>query len=227
MRPFTQRLSPAIRNLVIAETVLFGLLVMAKPLRDFIATRLVLGPGVLTGDLWQPLTSLFAHLDLWGFFFDMIGLWFVGATIEQVLGKRRFLLLFFGAGLAANLAIAGLMALLGTPASNPGCGDSVLALFVALGVAYGRAPVRVWGQLVLQARVLTFILIGMAVLSQLFQGAWPQLGGTLVAIAVGYVIAGGKIGLVAEFLAGLRGKKRTTFDVLDGGRGKGGKSFMN
>jgi membrane associated rhomboid family serine protease len=227
MHPFTERLSPTIRNLVLAESVVFGLLVMAKPLREPAALHLVLGPGLWAGELWQPLTSLFVHLELWSFFFDMLGLWFVGATIERSLGRRRFLLLFFGTGLAANLAIAGLMMLLGQPAFNPGCGDSVLALFVALGVAYGRTPVRVWGQLVLPARILTWILVGLAILSMLFQAAWAQLGGTLVAIGLGYFIAGGSIHLAGEFLSGLRGKQRTRLDVLDGGRGKGGRKYVN
>ncbi|MBN2573976.1 MAG: rhomboid family intramembrane serine protease [Deltaproteobacteria bacterium] len=227
MRPFTQRLSPTIRNLVVAESVVFGLLIMAKPLREPAVLHLALGPGVWAGELWQPLTSLFVHFELWSFFFNMLGLWFVGATIEHVLGRRRFFLLFFGTGLAANLAVAGLMALLGRPSANPGCGDSVLALFVALGVVYGRTPVRVFGQLVLQARILTWILIGMAILSLLFQAAWPLLGGTLVAIVLGYFMAGGRTGLFAEFIAGLRGRRRGGFDVLDGGRGRGGRGFMN
>lgn len=227
MRPFTQRLSPTIRNLVIADSVVFGLLVMAKGLREPAVTHLALGPGIWAGELWQPLTSLFVHFELWSYFFNMLGLWFVGATIEQVLGRRRFLSLFFGTGLAANLTVAGLMALLGRPAFNPGCGDSVLALFVALGVAYGRTPVRVFGQLVLQARVLTWILVGMAILSLLFQAAWALLGGTLVAIVLGYFMAGGRTGLLAEFIAGLHGKPRASFDVLDGGRGKGGRRYMN
>jgi membrane associated rhomboid family serine protease len=230
MRPFTERLSPAIRNLVVAESVLFGLLVMAAPLRDPMIAQLVLGPGFWSGKLWQPATSIFIHVDLWGFFFDMIGLWFVGATVERVFGRRRFLFLFFATGLAANLTVAGLMALMGRPAINPGCGDSVLALFVALGVAYGRTPVRVWGQLVLQARVLGWILVGLALVSQIFQAAWPSLGGTLVAIGLGYLISGGKTGLLGEFLDGLRGKPRSSrnnLGVLDGGRGRGGSKYVN
>src|ERR1039458_2456981 len=102
MRPITQRLSPTIRNLVVVEAVLFGLYIMAAPLRVPMTERLALGPKVATGDYWQPATALFVRLDLWGFVFDLIGLWFVGATIERALGRRRFLLIFFGAGLAAN-----------------------------------------------------------------------------------------------------------------------------
>jgi membrane associated rhomboid family serine protease len=227
MRPFTERLSPTIRNLVIAEAVLFGLFVMAAPLRDVMAAHLALGPQVLAGELWQLLTSLFVHLDPWNFFFSMLGLWFVGATVERIFGRRRFLLLFFGAGLVANVVTAIGMLLFGMGVRNPGCGDSVLALFVAMGVAYGRTPVRVWGQLVLQARILAWIFVGMTVLSLLLQGAWPLLLGTLAAQLLAYLLAGGKIGTLLASLEGLRRKRRAPLGVLEGGRAKSGRKYMN
>jgi len=228
MRPFTERLSPAIRNLVIIESVLYGLYVMAAGLRDPMAQHLALGPLFAAGELWQPVTSLFVHTDLWSFFFDMIGLWFVGATIERDLGRRRFLVLFFGCGIAANLVIAGFIFVLGGGLGPAGCGDSVLALFVALGVLYGRTPVRVWGQLVLQARILAAILVGMSVFALVLQAAVASLAGTLVAIALAYLLSGGKSEYVSAFIAGLRGKHRTSLGVLDGGRRpKRGKDYVN
>ena len=57
----------------------------------FIETHLALGPAALLGrpvpELWQLVTSLFVHLEPWSFFFNMLGLWFVGATIERQLGR--------------------------------------------------------------------------------------------------------------------------------------------
>ena len=227
MRPITERLSPTIRNLVIVESVLFGLYIMANPLRAPITAHLALGPLLGTGEYWQPATALFVHLDLWSYVFDMIGLWFVGATIDRALGRRRFLLMFLGAGLAANVAIALLAMALRWTGIYAGCGDGVLALFVALGVLFGRAEVRVFGSLVLQARVLTAILVGMSVLSALLQAAWPSLGGTLVAIGMGYFLAGGKTGPILDFLGRLRRPRRSVLGVLDGGRGKRGRKYVN
>ena len=227
MRPLAERLSPTIRNLVLVEAVLFGLYVMASALRAPMAAHLALGPLVAAGEYWQPATSLFIHLDFWSFLFDLIGLWFVGATIERALGRRRFLLIFLGAGLAANAVVAAFVAALKWTGIYAGCGDSVLALFVALGVLYGRTPVRVFGSLVLQARILTFVLVGMSVLSALFQLAWPSLAGTLVAIGLGYFLSGGKSGVILAFLTGWGRTRRGTFEVLEGGRGKGRKKYVN
>ena len=226
LRPFTQRLSPTIRNIVIAESVLFGLFIMAAPLRVPIVSHLGLGPGLMAGEVWQPLTSLFVHTDFVFFFFNMLGLWFVGASIEQTYGRWRFLLIFLGTGLAANLVIAAFIAL-GIPMGNQGCGDSVLALFVALGVAYGRTQIRVWGQLVLQARVLAWIFVGLAVVSMMLQRAWFHLLATLVAIALAYVLAGGKVGPILAILVRPSGKRRSSLGVMEGGRAKGGRKYVN
>jgi membrane associated rhomboid family serine protease len=227
MRPITERLSPTIRNLVIVEAALFGLYIMASPLRAPMTEHLALGPLVAAGEYWQPATALFVHLDLWSFIFDLIGLWFVGATIERTLGRRRFLLILFGAGLAANVVMALLVATLQWPGIYAGCGDCVLALFVALGVIYGRAEVRVFGSLVLQARILTAILVGMSIVSAVFQRAWPSLAGTLVAIGLGYFLAGGKSGPILDFLTRWTRPRRSGFEVLEGGRGKRGKKYVN
>jgi membrane associated rhomboid family serine protease len=227
MRPITERLSPAIRNLVVTEAVLYGLYIMVNALRAPMAMHLALGPLVGTGEFWQPATSLFIHLDFVSILFDLIGLWFVGATIEHALGQRRFLLIFFGAGLGANVVVALLGVALKWTAIYAGCGDAVLALFVALGVLYGRTQVRVFGSLALEARILTLILVGMSVLSALLQLAWPSLAGTLVAVGLGYFLAGGKSGPILEFLARWRLSRRVGFEVLDGGRGKERKKYVN
>jgi membrane associated rhomboid family serine protease len=227
MRPIADRLSPAIRNLVVAQAVLFALYVMATGLRMPISAHLALGPLVASGELWQPVTSLFVHLEWWSFVFDIIGLWFVGATIEQVLGRRRFLILFFGTGILANIAVALAMAALEWSGFYAGCGDAVLALFVALGVIYGPTQVRVLGPLVLQARVLTAILVGLSVVGALSQAAWPALAGTLVAVVAGYLLSGGRGNFIAAWLGRFSRRRRSVLEVLEGGRTKRGNRYVN
>ncbi len=227
MRPIAERFSPAIRNLIVAQAVMFGLFIMAAGLRMPIQLHLALGPLVAAGEIWQPITSLFVHLDWWGFVFDLIGIWFVGATIEQALGRRRFLLLFFGTGLVANLAVALVMAALRWAGFYAGCGDAVLGLFVGLGVIYGRTQVRVLGPLVLQARVLAALLVGLSVVGAISQATWPGLVGTLVAVAAGYFLSGGKWTFISATLGRFRPRRRSVLEVLEGGRGKRGKKYVN
>src|SRR5688572_3055936 len=105
MRPITERLSPVIKALVIAETLIFVFYVMVQGLKWFFVEHLALSAAALRGEVWQPVTALFVHLEGFSFFFSLIGLWFFGAAVERQLGTRRFLILFLGSGVAANVAM--------------------------------------------------------------------------------------------------------------------------
>ncbi|MFL1011898.1 rhomboid family intramembrane serine protease [Flavisericum labens] len=52
---------------------------------------------------WQILTHMFMHGGLMHLFFNMFGLWMFGTPVEQVLGRKRFLFIYFSAGLGAVL----------------------------------------------------------------------------------------------------------------------------
>jgi membrane associated rhomboid family serine protease len=52
-------------------------------------------PGVSDGSYWQLVTSGFAHVEVWHIGFNMVALWFLGPQLEAVLGRTRFLALYF------------------------------------------------------------------------------------------------------------------------------------
>lgn len=222
LRPITERLPPTIRSLVIVYAVLYGLYVMASPLRPLYSQHLALGPEFANGEFWQPITSLFVHLDPLSFFFDMLGLWFVGAAVERSLGRRRFWLLFFGAGILTNLVVALFMVVFQSFTLFAGCGDAVLGLFVAFGVLFGRTQVRVWGALAMEARTLAGVLVGLSLLSALLQGALLSFVGTVTASLFAYFFCGGRIDDIRALLN--RGR-RSNMQVLNGG--KRDKRWMN
>ena len=72
------------------------------------------GYGMKSGHFWELLTCQFFHTNLslpFGIIHllvNLAGLWFLGRTVEAHLGKARFCLLYFGAGLAGALAQGGL-----------------------------------------------------------------------------------------------------------------------
>jgi membrane associated rhomboid family serine protease len=55
--------------------------------------------------LWQFFTYMFLHstTDPWHLIFNMLGLWMFGSEVERVLGSRRFLTLYFTAGIFAGI----------------------------------------------------------------------------------------------------------------------------
>jgi membrane associated rhomboid family serine protease len=199
------RLTPIIKTLVIVQTVMFAFFGLVPPLARLITEHLALGPGLFTGEVWQPLTTLFVHADLASWALALVGLWFVGAYTERTHGGRRFLWLYFGAGVLSNLVMAGVARVSTFHVGDVFFGPSgaILALFMAFGRSYGRAQTQVLGSLFLEARTLSWILLGFAVVSDLFRRNWPGLAGTLSAAAFGYFWAGGSPREMFSFLRGL------------------------
>src|SRR5258706_6651271 len=53
--------------------------------------------------LWQFLTFQVLHGSRWHFVFNMLALYFFGRSVEESLGKKHFLLLYFGSGLVGGV----------------------------------------------------------------------------------------------------------------------------
>lgn len=60
--------------------------------------------GIKHGHIWQLLTFQFLHSVPWPWhvLFNCLGLYFFGRTVEQALGKKRFLALYFAGGFAGG-----------------------------------------------------------------------------------------------------------------------------
>ena len=52
---------------------------------------------------WQLLTHMFMHGNFMHILFNMFALWMFGTAVEQVLGSKKFLFIYFSAGLGALL----------------------------------------------------------------------------------------------------------------------------
>lgn len=50
---------------------------------------------------WQIITHMFMHGGVTHILFNMFALWMFGSPVEQVLGSKRFLFIYFSAGLGA------------------------------------------------------------------------------------------------------------------------------
>ncbi len=218
-RPITERLTPTIKALVVVETLVYFFYVFVERAQPLFKTHLALGPGMMQGEFWQPLTAMFVHLNGLTFVFNLIGLWFVGAFIERTIGMRRFLVLFFASGILGMVAM-GLVLPFKPFSLGEGCTYAVLALFVAFGRMYNRAPAQVLGGLVMQARHLSMILVGFSVVVDLARGDLASLAATLVASLTGFLLAGGKgFGDIVSLWRARRLRRR--YRVLDGGQSKG------
>jgi membrane associated rhomboid family serine protease len=99
-----------------------------------------LGPStVLHGKyLWTFLTSMFSHQYFWHLAFNMMSLFFLGVTVEKILGPRRYLLFYLCAGLFAGLVFVLLAGFLGTnPIGAKLFGDPSVTGLGASGAIFG------------------------------------------------------------------------------------------
>ena len=100
---FGDRLTPAVRNLLIANGVIFVL----QQLFDPYVTRVfaLSAPLVLPWNfqVWRLFTYMFLHADFWHLFWNMFALFMFGCSIEQEWGNRSFYRYYFLCGLGSAL----------------------------------------------------------------------------------------------------------------------------
>lgn len=124
------------------------------------AVAFVLVPAFVLRQPWTLVTYMFLHANLGHILFNMLGLFFFGPQVEQRLGGRRFLILYFVSGLAGALASIVL-----TPhVAIIGASAAIFGVFLAFAQFWPHAQVLIWGIIPVQARVLIIIMTVMSLL---------------------------------------------------------------
>lgn len=62
-------------------------------------------PGVLDGAIWQLFTSAFVHFSLLHLGFNMLAILVLGPAIENIFGRRKYLIIYFGSVLTSSLFV--------------------------------------------------------------------------------------------------------------------------
>jgi len=144
------------------------------------------------GRVWTPLTYTFLNPDPFSLLFALLGLWLLGAALEQSWGTRRFVWFYFLTGAAGAIATG----LLGFASSRImghayfGNWSSLEGLIAAFAVLMPDAQIFLYF-LPVQAKWMLPISAGITVLFMLMSQAWwaylPQLFG----LGAGVLFAGG------------------------------------
>jgi len=140
-------------------------------------------PASLAYRPWTMLSSMFVHGGFWHIIANMITLYFFGRNVLMLVGKSRFLAVYFIGGIVGNI----LFMLLAPPlASVVGASGAVFALGGVLAVMRPKlrvlvfpipAPLPLWG-VVLGGFLITLLVPGIA---------WQaHLGGLIVGLIGGY-----------------------------------------
>ena len=132
--------------------------------------------GVNDGAWWQLVTSMFTHVQPLHLGFNMLALYFLGPMLEGVLGRARFLAVFFASGLTGSAAVMLLSAPNGQTLGASGAIFGMMGVLavVALKVRGQVQTILMWIGLNL---VFTFTIPGIS-----WQG---HLGGLVGGLVVG------------------------------------------
>jgi len=183
-------LTPAVRALLIANGAAFALQVAVYlgsrqaygGLIDWLALRPVAAIAGLR--VWQFVTYSFLHevaaaLPL-HILMNLFMLWMFGGDVEQALGRRRFLTLYFAAALAAGLCMI--------PWYHTvilGASGAVFGVMAMYGKLFPDRRVLIWGVFPVRARTLVLVL---AALDLLFAVRGTETGTAHLAHVGGFVI---------------------------------------
>ncbi len=98
------RLTPAVKNLLIINGIFFVLSSVWHPLQEFGPLRNPLSDEFM---YFQFLTHMFLHADIGHIFGNMLGLLFLGPLLESIWGTKRFYIFYFVCGFGASLLYLG------------------------------------------------------------------------------------------------------------------------
>lgn len=189
MENFLQRIPPVTRHLLIINVLMYIATMVNE--NFMLGTFAMFYPASPLFRWWQPLTHMFMHGGIWHILFNMYTLVMFGMVVERALDTKKFLILYFVAGLGAValhtgvewLQVSRLMAageaagvidLYRTPVV--GASGAIYGVLVAFAMLYPEARMTlIFPPVTLDAKWMVAIFIGI----ELFTG----ITGTQMGIA--------------------------------------------
>jgi len=139
------------------------------------AKMFLFGPAVAQGDWWRLITAAFLHASVLHIGFNMLALWWIGAPVEQYLGRVRYLGLYLVSGLAGS---AGALVL--TPvAVTVGASGAIFGILGAMLILEWQTTGRLAGN------AMTLIVINLAIS---FSFAGISIGGHIGGLIGGILV---------------------------------------
>ncbi|KAB2880326.1 rhomboid family intramembrane serine protease [bacterium] len=124
---------PAVKMLLILNFIAYLLqwLLSITGGENFVYNYLALSPRIWEGQIWQLVTYMFLHADVWHMLFNMLALWLFGKELEMTWGSNEFLKYYFICGIGAGLTF-----LLFSKGVVIGASGAVFGLLLAFGMTF-------------------------------------------------------------------------------------------
>ena len=164
---FSYMLTPVVKRLLIANVVVFFVMVVVGPPADPREMHVLIEWFGFQPDLrgliyrpWGPVTYMFLHGSFWHLAFNMVMLFFFGPPLEARWGDREFLRYYIVCGLG-GVALSYLF----QPAWVIGASAGLFGLMLAFAMNWPNVPIYIWGIFPVQAKYLVGFLSVVTLLS--------------------------------------------------------------
>ena len=154
-------MTPSVRVLLFATIGAFFL----QETVDAVYYLFVYVPRFVLVRPWTPITYMFLHAGFMHLAFNMLALFFFGPRVEERLGSRSFVYLYFISGITG--ALLGLF--LAPTAQVVGASGGVFGVMLAFAWFWPDTPIHIWGIIPIPARMLVIITTLVSI--------WSQFGG--------------------------------------------------
>jgi membrane associated rhomboid family serine protease len=137
-------------------------------------------PAIAHGDWYRLISAMFLHYNIWHLAVNMYALWIMGNALEGMLGRLRYLTLYFVAGIGGSI-----FSFAAGPvfAQAAGASGAIFGLFGAFFVILRRRNLETGG------------IVAMIALNLVFSFSFPgidwrgHVGGLIAGGAIGYFFA--------------------------------------
>jgi membrane associated rhomboid family serine protease len=190
------RITNAVKNLIIANGAVFLLQMLMNRFPEFNYIKifgLVPAQAVTQFNIWQFVTYMFLHANLWHILINMFVLWMFGCEVERMWGPKAFYKYYFITGIGAGIISILVRYITGGDPSiaTVGASGAVMGVLAAFAVMFPNRVVTLLLMFVIpvrmKAKTLVLIFAGISLLSGIGGGDgiahFAHLGG----MAVGYL----------------------------------------
>jgi membrane associated rhomboid family serine protease len=165
-------MTPVVRLLLVANFAAY-VLQMVSPLVEYFG---VFVPRLVLIRPWTIVTYMFLHGGFAHIAFNMLALFFFGPRVEDRMGSRRFLIMYFLSGISGAL-----LQMLLSPAPMVGASAGIFGVMLCFAHYWPHHPIHIWGVLPVPARLLIVVTTVIAVFSGIGGGGnvahFAHLGG--------------------------------------------------
>ena len=157
-------MTPVVRTLLFANVAIY----FVQQAFPYLASYGVFIPRLALYQPWTMVTYMFLHdpRSIMHILFNMLTLYFFGPRVEQVMGSRRFTVLYFLSGISGAL----LSFVLSPGAALIGASAGVFGVMLAFAHYWPDQIIMIWGLIPVPARLLVILTTILSV--------WMGFGGT-------------------------------------------------